>query len=130
MTDPITDLLNRIKNAQAAGHQTVKVPFSRTKMKIAEILKEQGKIKNCKAKGRKALKSILIDLQYKKDRKPAIAGFKRVSKPGQRIYKQAKAISLVKSGYGIAIVSTSKGIMLGREARKINLGGEIMLKIW
>ena len=130
MTDPITDLLNRIKNAYAAGHQTVKVPFSKTKMKISEVLKEQGMIKDCKTKGRKALKCILIDLQYKKDKKPALAGFKRVSKPGQKIYKSAGDIRLVKSGYGFAIVSTSKGIMLGREARKQNIGGEMMLNIW
>ncbi len=130
MTDPITDLLNRIKNAQAAAHQTVKVPFSKNKMKIAEILKTQAMIKDCKTKGRKALKSILIDLQYKKDKKPAIGGFKRISKPGQRIYQPAKEIRLVRSGFGIAIVSTSKGVMLGREARKKNIGGEIMLKVW
>lgn len=130
MTDPITDLLNRIKNASAVGHQMVKVPFSKNKMKIAQLLKKQGMIKDCKTKGRKALKSILIDLQYKKDKKEAILGFKRISKPGQRIYKPAKDIELVRSGYGILIVSTSQGIMLGREARHKNLGGEIMLKIW
>ena len=130
MTDPITDLLNRIKNAQAVGHQTVKVPFSKNKMKITELLKAQGMIKDCKTKGRKALKNILIDLQYKQDKKPAITGFVRVSKPGQRIYKPAQEIRLVRSGYGIAIVSTSKGIMLGREARKKNIGGELMLKVW
>ncbi len=130
MTDPITDILNRIKNAQAVQKETVSIPFSKVKLSIAEILKKEGFITDCKSKGRKIKKSILIDLRYDKEGQPAVGGFKRVSKPGQRIYQRAKEIRKVKSGFGLSIVSTSQGIMTGEQARKKKVGGELMLAIW
>ena len=130
MTDPITDMFNRIRNAQAVAHKTADVPFSNLKFKIAEILKKQDFILNFKKRGRKPHQLIRLELKYDSDKLPALAGFKRVSKPGQRIYQKAKAIRKVKSGYGTAIVSTSRGIMIGKEARKKKVGGEIMVELW
>lgn len=123
MTDPITDMFNRIRNAQLVNKETVDIPFSNIKLKIAEILKTSGRILDFKKRGRKPHQVIRVEM-------PAISGFKRVSKPGQRIYKKSKEIKRVKSGYGIAIVSTSKGLMIDKEARKKKLGGEVMVEIW
>ncbi|MDI6592064.1 MAG: 30S ribosomal protein S8 [Patescibacteria group bacterium] len=129
MTDPITDLLNRIRNAQAVFHPTVDIPFSNLKYEIAKILEKEGFVKKIEKKGRKIKRKIEIILKY--DGKiPAISGLKRVSKPGQRIYKSCKDLKPVKGGYGIAIVSTSKGIMTDKEARKQKLGGEVLCEIW
>jgi small subunit ribosomal protein S8 len=130
MTDPITDMLNRIKNAQAVHHQTAEVPFSKIKLRIAEILKEKGFILDFKKRGRGVKKIIKIKLKYLDDGTGAISDFKRISRPGQRIYKKAKEIKRVKDGYGIAIISTSKGIMTDKEARKHKLGGEVLCEIW
>lgn len=129
MTDPITDMLNRIKNAQAVSHQTVDIPFSKIKYKIAQILAKEGLIKQAEKKGRKIRKIIRITLKYV-DGLPAISGFKRVSKPGQRIYLPHKKIKRVKGGYGVGILSTSKGILTDKEARKQELGGEVICEIW
>ncbi len=130
MTDPITDMFNRIKNAQAVANKTVDVPFSNLKLKIAEILKKQDFILDFKKRGRKPHQLVRLELKYDSDKMPALAGFKRISKPGQRIYQKAKEIRKVKSGYGSSIVSTSQGIMVGREARRKKVGGEIMVELW
>lgn len=129
MTDPITDMLNRIRNAQAVLHPTVEIPFSKLKHKIAKILEAEGFVTEVTRKGRKAGKFISIKLKYQ-DKEPAILGLKRISKPGQRIYAPAKKIKSVRGGYGISIISTSKGLMTGKEARKKGLGGEVICEIW
>ncbi|MDP2967111.1 MAG: 30S ribosomal protein S8 [bacterium] len=130
MTDPIADMLNRIKNAQAVSHSTVEVPFSNFKYEIAKILEKHGFIEKVEKKGRKVKRVIVITLKYR-DKIPAISGLKRVSKPGQRIYLDSSQIKRVKGGYGMAIISTSKGgLMIDKEARKQRLGGEVLCEIW
>ncbi|MDD5433570.1 MAG: 30S ribosomal protein S8 [Candidatus Pacebacteria bacterium] len=129
MTDPITDMFNRIRNAQIVFHKTTEIPFSKLRYSIAEILKAEGFILDCKKKGKKPYQFVKVQLKY--DNKiPAVSGFKRISKPGQRIYKRANEISKVKSGYGLAIVSTTKGLLTDKEARKNKIGGELMVEVW
>jgi len=129
MTDPISDMLNRIRNGQAAGKTTVDIPFSNLKYEIAKILAKRGFVEKAEKKGKNIKKTIEITLKYE-DGKPAISGLKRISKPGQRIYIDCWKIKKVKEGYGIAIISTSKGLMADREARKQRLGGEVICEIW
>ena len=140
MTNPISDMLIAIKNAQAVGHPTVDIPFSNLKYEIAKVLEKTGFIDNVEKKGKKSKRFIEVTLKYLprsetsllrgQDKTPAILGLKRISKPGQRIYLSAKKIKKVKGGYGIAIISTSKGLMTDKEARKQRLGGEIICEIW
>ncbi len=130
MTDPISDMLNRIKNAQQVHKDLTTTPFSKVKFNIAELLKKNGFVADAKSKGRGIKKIIIVYLKYNNDDSLIMNGFKRVSKPGQRIYYPAKDIKRIKSGFGISIISTSKGIMTGQEARKNKLGGEIMLEVW
>ena len=138
MTDPITDMLNRIRNAQAVLKPTVIVPFSRMKYEIAKVLAKQGLVKDVEKKTRKAKRFFEITLQYqkisdlsqKKRTRPKIQGLKRISKPGQRIYVSYKAIKPIRAGFGMAVISTSKGIMTNREAKKQKLGGEVLCEIW
>jgi len=129
MVDPITDMLNRIRNAQAVGKATVEVPFSNLKYEIARILEREGFIEKTEKKGKKVKKFIEIVLKYENGI-PAISGLKRISKPGQRIYLSYQKIKPVKGGYGIAIISTSKGLMTNKEARKNKLGGEVLCEVW
>jgi small subunit ribosomal protein S8 len=143
MTDPITDMLNRIKNAQAVQKTSVKIPWSDLKFRIAKILEAEGFVGEIKKKGRKTKKFIDIELKYEikeyeiekainpiKETKPMIKGIKRISKPGQRIYKGAKNIKKIKGGFGISIISTPQGLMTDKEARKRKLGGEILCQVW
>jgi small subunit ribosomal protein S8 len=127
--DPIADMLTTIRNAQAVLKETVVVPYSEIKFEIAKVLKKENFIEEIEKKGKKVRKTIKIKLKYK-DKEPAISWLKRVSKPGQRIYTAAGNIKGVKGGHGIAIISTSKGLMTDKEAKKQNLGGEILCKIW
>ncbi len=129
MVDPITDMLNRIRNAQAVQHSTVSIPFSNLKYEIAKILEKKRFIEKVEKKGRRTKRFIEITLKYS-DKMPVISGLKRVSKPGQRIYASTRKLRLTKGGYGIAIVSTSKGLMTNREARKQKLGGEVLCEVW
>jgi len=129
MTDPIADMLNRIKNAQAVGHLTVELPFSNLKYEIAKILERKGFVEKIEKKGRKARKTMEISLKYN-DKAPAVLGVKRVSKPGQRIYLASSRMRKVREGYGMAIISTSQGLMTDREAKKQKLGGEVLCEIW
>jgi len=135
--NPITDMFNIIRNAQAVFRPTAAVPFSNLKYEIAKILEEQGFIKKVEKKGRVPKRIILIHLKYEKtsevgseEKKPAISGIKMISKPGKRIYKRVKDIKPVRGGYGIAIISTSQGLMTDKEARKRKLGGEIICEVW
>jgi len=130
MIDPIADMLNRIRNAQAVSHQTVILPFSKMKYEIAKILQKQGFVGEVEKKGRHTNKVIKITLKYSEEKEPLISGLKRISKPGQRIYAAAKEIRSVRGGYGIAIISTSKGLMTDKEARKKKLGGEVICEVW
>ena len=126
MTDPITDMLNRIRNAQAVSHKTVSIPFSNLKYEIAQILEKQGFVEKVEKKGRNPKRSIEITLKYP----VTISGLKRISKPGQRIYAGFKGIRSSKGGYGILIISTPKGLMTDKEAKKNKLGGEVICEIW
>jgi len=129
MTDPISDMLNRIRNAQAMLKERVDIPFSNLKYEIAKILEREGFIEKVEKKGKKAKRIIEIILKYQ-DKIPKITGLKRISKPGQRIYLPVKKIKKVREGYGITIISTSKGLMANKEARKHKLGGEVICEIW
>ncbi len=129
MVDPITDMLNRIRNAQAVLHPTVSLPFSNLKYEVAKILAKQGFIEKIEKRGRKTRKLLLLTLKYD-DKAPVITGLKRISKPGRRLYLSTKQIKAVREGYGIAIISTPKGLMTDKEARKKKLGGEILCEIW
>lgn len=134
MVDPISDMLTRIRNATQAGHPEVVVPFSNFKKKIAEIMKKKGFIEKVSENSESERNSLKIGLKYSQDEKGSkssyIQGLQRVSRQGQRIYVGKSRIPVVKSGYGFAIISTSKGLMTDSEARKAGLGGEIICEIW
>lgn len=129
LTDPIADMLTRIRNANAVMHEKVDVPHSTLKDRIAEILKEEGYIANYKVVTDGNKKNIRVYLKYDgKDR--VIKGIKRISKPGRRVYSSVEDMPRVLSGLGIAIVSTSKGVVTDRVARRENVGGEILAFVW
>jgi len=129
ISDPIADMLTRIRNAQMAKHEEVKVQYSKIKEEILKILKNDGFILDYQVvrDGNKA--DIIIKLKYYNN-KPVIAGLERISKPGRRIYIKAEEIHPVMNNRGLAIVSTSKGIMPARMAKKLGIGGEVILKVW
>ena len=127
--DPITNLFNSIKNAQAVLLPQIEVDFSNLKYEIAKILERKGLVEKVSKSGKKINKTLEIVLRYE-DKVPAISGLKRVSKSGQRIYLPAQKIKSVRGGYGFSIISTSKGLMTGSEAKKQNLGGELICEIW
>ena len=129
MTDPITDMLNQIKNAQAVAKTEVAVPLSKIKNEIALILSKEGFVGEVKKATKGQGKIIKITLKYENE-VPAIAGFKRVSKPGQRIYEGFSDLRKVRGGYGLSIISTSKGLMTNKEARFKKLGGEVICQVW
>jgi small subunit ribosomal protein S8 len=129
-TDPIGDMLTRIRNASSARHEKVLVPRSRLKIRIAEVLKEEGFIKDFLVHQDGVQGAISILLKYSADREPAISDIKRVSKPGLRRYVPNDSIPRVLNGMGIAILSTSKGVLVDREARKQKVGGELICTVW
>ncbi len=129
VTDPIADMLTRIRNAIMAGHDGVLVPSSQMKLSVVKILKEEGFIGHYEVLKGKPEPMIKVDLKYTNDR-PAILGLERVSKPGLRVYVERRKIPRVYGGLGIAIISTSKGIMTGQEAWRQNLGGEVLCYVW
>ncbi|MCH8986888.1 30S ribosomal protein S8 [Patescibacteria group bacterium] len=130
MTDPIADMLIRIRNAQAVKKDTVQIPFSHIKYQIAKVLEQRKFIKGIELKGRKTKKVLELALKYDKEQESAIIGLKRISKPGLRTYAAAQKIRRVRSGQGIAILSTSAGIMSDSDARRKNVGGEVLCEIW
>jgi small subunit ribosomal protein S8 len=133
VTDPIADMLTRIRNAVMAGHGQVAIPSSKIKIAIASILKEEGFIEDYNVTKDRPQPMIRIRLKYVgegRDRESVIRGLKRVSKPGRRIYTKKKDIPWVLSGMGIAILSTPKGVMTGRKARRLGVGGEVLCYIW
>ncbi len=129
MTDPITDMLNQIKNAEAVAKTDILIPLSKIKNEIADILSKEGFVGEVKKATKGKIKSLKITLKYNNDI-PAMEGFKRVSKPGQRIYEGFANIKKVRGGFGISIISTSKGLMTNKDARYKKLGGEIICKVW
>ena len=130
ITDTIADLLTRIRNANSAKHDTVQIPASNMKKAICQILVDEGFIKNFVVEEDGKQGMITINLKYTINREGAIKGIKRVSKPGLRIYSNAEELPKVMKGLGIAIVSTSKGIMTDAKARKENIGGEVLAFVW
>ena len=129
-TDPIADMLTRIRNANMVSHPSVTVPASKLKIALAELLKSEGYIENYEVKSDEKFKYIEITLKYDASNKPVISNLQRVSKPGLRTYCKSKNIPQVFGGMGIAILSTSKGLLTDRKARKENLGGEILCYIY
>lgn len=129
ITDPVADMLTRIRNASKSKHDTVDVPYSRVKSEIANILLTEGFIADSEVIENGVHKNIRITLKYK-DSKSVIQGLKKISKPGLRIYAEKEELPRVLNGLGIAIISTSKGIVTDKEARKLGVGGEVMAYIW
>ena len=130
VTDPIADLLTRIRNANQMRYNEVTAPSSNVKLQIVKILKDEGYIADYKVEKEQVQDNIVITLKYGKNKERVISGLKRISKPGLRVYAKAEEVPTVLNGLGISIVSTSKGIMTGKEARKENLGGEVLAYIW
>ncbi len=130
MTDPIADMLTRIRNAGKAKFSKVDIPGSKLKLKIAGVLKEQGFINNFKFTEDNKQGVLRVYLKYSDDMTHAIYGLERISKPSRRVYTKGKDIKTVLNGMGISIISTSKGIMTDKQARNYNLGGEVLCNIW
>lgn len=130
VTDTIADLLTRMRNANQMRYNEVVVPSSNLKLEIVKILKVEGYITDYKVEKGQVQDNIVITLKYGKNKERVISGLKRISKPGLRVYAKAEEIPTVLNGLGISIVSTSKGIMTGKEARKENLGGEVLAYVW
>lgn len=129
MTDPIADMLTRIRNANSARHESVGIPASKMKREIAQILLDEGYIKGFNIVEDSKQGILTIDLKYKDEQK-VISGLKRISKPGRRMYVSASEVPSVLGGLGIAIISTSHGLLTDKEARKQNVGGEVVCYVW
>ena len=130
MTDPIGDMLTRIRNGNIASHRTVDVPSSKIKNEIAQILREEGYISGCEAIKENGHENIRIALKYESGKKKTITGIKRISKPGLRVYATKDDLPRVLGGFGIAILSTSKGIMTNKKAAREKVGGEVICYVW
>lgn len=130
MTDTVADMLTRIRNASRARHEKVDIPSSTLKVEIARILKEEGYIKNVKMINDGKQGTVRVFLKYSADSEGVISGIERASKPGRRMYVGKDEIPKVLSGFGISIVSTSKGVMTDKAAREANVGGELLCKVW
>ncbi len=130
VSDPIADMLTRIRNANQLRYKEVEIPTSKMKKEIARILKEEGYISGYKMKEEKTGDLIVLDLKYGDKKERVITGLKRISKPGLRVYAKSDEIPRVLNGLGIAIVSTSKGVMTGRDAKAQGLGGEVLAFVW
>jgi small subunit ribosomal protein S8 len=128
--DPITDLLNRIRNGMRAGHERVDVPASRVKEDLLKVLLEEGYVTSFRRVEEKGRPLLRVALKYDPEGEPVVTGIERISRPGRRVYSAAKEIPEVLGGLGISIVSTSKGITSGRKAREARLGGEILCNVW
>ena len=130
MTDPIADMLTRIRNASRANHTEVEIPSSRMKAGIAKLLLEQGYINDVQTRSGDHGEMLVIGLKYGKNRERVISGIKRVSKPGRRIYARKDALPKVLGGLGVAIISTSRGLVTSAEAQRLGLGGEVICFVW
>jgi small subunit ribosomal protein S8 len=133
MSDPIADMLARIRNALLVGHASVRLPSSKLKVAIAKILVDEGFIEDYHVTRDDPQPDLVIKLKYvgeKKERHPVITGLRRVSKPGRRVYTRASEIPWVRSGMGVAILTTPKGVITGQQARRLGVGGEVMCYVW
>jgi small subunit ribosomal protein S8 len=130
MSDPIADMLTRIRNGVSARHDTVRMPSSKVKVAIAQVLREEGFIKNYEIAQEGVRSFLKIDLSYTGRKEPVLSGIKRVSKPGLRVYVQKREIPRVLGGLGVAILSTPEGVMTGRHARQKSVGGEVLCYVW
>ena len=130
MTDPIADMLTRIRNANTAGHDTVEIPASKMKKSIAQILKDEGFITDFEVieDGKQGI--IKVTMKYAANKEKVISGIKKISKPGLKVYAKAEDVPRVLGGLGIAILSTSKGVISDKEARKLGIGGEVICYVW
>jgi small subunit ribosomal protein S8 len=130
MTDPVADFLTRLRNANSAYHESISLPSSKLKLTIAEILKSEGYIASFEVKDAEVGKTLKVDLKYGPNRERSIAGIKRVSKPGLRVYAKSSELPRVLGGLGIAILSTSSGLLTDRQAAKKGVGGEVIAYVW
>ena len=130
MTDPIADFLTRIRNGLQADHELVDIPASKLKLEMARVLREQGYIEDYAEEPARVGQVLRVRLKYTEDRAPVISGMKRVSKPGRRTYVNSSEIPKVLGGMGTAILTTSKGVMTGHEARRQGVGGEVIAYVW
>jgi small subunit ribosomal protein S8 len=130
MTDPIADMLTRIRNGSMARHERVEMPHSKLKEHVADVLKLEGYVDDVRVSEGEEPKTLTVVLRYGRDRTSAIDGIKRVSTPGRRVYVRHDRISRVVSGMGISILSTSRGVMTDREARRQRVGGELLCEVW
>jgi len=130
MTDPIADMLTRLRNANSAYHDTVGMPYSKIKSNIAEILQQEGYIASWRVEDAEVGKNLVVTLKYGNARERSIAGIKRVSKPGLRVYAKKDNLPRVLGGLGVAIISTSGGLMTDKQAKKNGVGGEVLAYVW
>ncbi len=130
VTDPIADFITRLRNAGEVGHAEVSMPYSKLKMSIASLLYKEGYIASVSKKGKKVAKTLEVSLASLEDGTPKIKGVKRISKPSKRVSSGVKGMTPVRHGFGIGVISTPKGVLTGGEARKEQVGGEILFKIW
>jgi small subunit ribosomal protein S8 len=132
MTDPIADMLTRIRNASRARHQNVAIPWSRVKENIIKVLIEEGYLKEFKKTkvSQGAGEELIVELKFDRENRPVIAGIKRVSSPSRRVYVGSRALTPVRKGLGINVLSTPKGIMVDREAQRTKVGGELICSVW
>jgi len=130
MTDPVADFLTRLRNANSAYHETVSLPYSKLKANIAEILKSEGYVASIKVEEAEVGKTLTVDLKYGPNRERSLCGIKRVSKPGLRVYAKSTELPRVLGGLGIAILSTSSGLLTDRQAAKKGVGGEVLAYVW
>lgn len=130
MTDPVADFLTRLRNANSAYHEQISLPYSKLKAGIAEILKKEGFVGAIKVQDAEVGKTLIVDLKYGPNRERTIVGIKRVSKPGLRVYAKSTELPRVLGGLGIAILSTSSGLLTDRQAAKKGVGGEVLAYVW
>ena len=130
MTDPVADMLTRIRNANIAGHKTVDVPASKIKKNIAEILLKEGYIKGFEVEEKEPQAVLHIEMKYGPNKEKVISGIKRISKPGLKVYAKKDELPKVLGGLGIAIISTSNGLITDKEAKKLGVGGEVICYVW
>lgn len=130
MTDPVADMLTRVRNANQALHDQVRMPASKLKTEIAKLLEDEGYIVGWEESGEGKDKTLLVKLKYDKSRRQVISGIRRISKPGRRVYVDRDSIPKVLGGMGVAVISTSQGLLSGQEAKRRGIGGEILCEVW
>lgn len=130
MTDPIADMLTRIRNANTALHDTVEMPGSTMKADVARVLKDQGYISDFELREGRVGTDLIVKLKYSRDRRRVISGIRRISKPGRRVYVDRTSIPKILGGMGISVISTSQGVITGHEARRRGIGGEVICSVW